>query len=129
MECVTGGGVCGDVRVKATGAPLRVGVCHCMTCRKHHGAVFFAAVVFPQQAVAITGEPRQYKGRFFCPGCGSSVFAQSSGEIEIHLGALDDADRFAPTYELWVVRRESWLPAFPGTERHAGNREPKEPAG
>ncbi len=55
------------------------------------------------------------------PHCGSSVFSVTGDELEVHLGALDAPNQFKPTYELWTVRRESWLPAFPGTklyERH-----------
>lgn len=122
MEKVTGGCQCGKVRFEAVGAPYRVGICHCLECRKHHGALFYAAAVFPESAVRIEGEVGEYQGRFFCPSCGSSVFARSDDEIELHLGALDEPDRFTPTYELWTVRREGWLPEFPGTTCYARNR-------
>lgn len=116
-ERVTGGCLCGAVRFEAFGAPDRVGICHCMACRKHHGALFYAAAVFAQDAVRVEGETRSYEGRHFCPVCGSSVFAQTDDEIEVHLGALDTPDQFEPSYELWTMRRESWLPRFPGTRR------------
>lgn len=107
--------LCGAVQLTAVGAPLRVGVCHCMDCRKHHGAVFYAAAVFPNAAVTATGETQSYQGRHFCPRCGSSVFARTGSEIEVHLGALDAPNQFTPSYELWTERRESWLPPFPTT--------------
>lgn len=117
MNDVTGGCLCGKVRIVAAGQPLRVGLCHCLDCRKHHGALFFAAAIFPSAAVTVTGEPRDYKGRFFCPDCGSSVFARSGDETEVHLGTLDAPDQFVPTYEIWTTRREAWLPPFP-LDRH-----------
>ena len=120
---LTGGCLCGDVRFVAMGEPYRVGICHCLDCRKHHGALFFAAAMYPQNAVTVEGETRHYNHRHFCPRCGSSVFAQWEDEIEVHLGALDEPDRLMPTYECWTVRRESWLPPFPGTRRYDGNRE------
>ncbi len=116
-EPVEGGCLCGAVRIAARGNPLRVGVCHCMDCRKHHGALFHASAIFPAEAVSVAGETRAYQGRNFCPTCGSSVFSRSGGEIEVHLGTLDAPDRFTPTYELWTIRRESWLPPFPVAER------------
>jgi hypothetical protein len=128
MTETTGGCLCGAVRLVASGAPYRVGICHCLDCRKHHGAVFFAAAIFPAAAVQITGQVGDYKGRCFCPICGSSVFARSGDEIEVHLGALDVPNQFQPTYENWTIRRENWLPEFPirhhmqdreGTGRHA----------
>ncbi|MGN6518916.1 MAG: GFA family protein [Dokdonella sp.] len=122
MERVTGGCLCGDVRVIATGRPYRVGLCHCLDCRKHHGALFHASAIFPEDAVTIEGETRGYAGRHFCPRCGSSVFGRSGDEIEISLGAFDAPDAFKPTYELWTIRREAWLPPFPLARHYERDR-------
>jgi hypothetical protein len=51
-----GGCACGKVRIEARGEPYRVGVCHCLTCRKVHGAPFNFYVVFPREAVTVTGD-------------------------------------------------------------------------
>jgi hypothetical protein len=123
MDQFTGGCLCGDVRLVATGRPYRVGLCHCLDCRKHHGALFYAAAVFPRDAVEVDGATCDYAGRHFCPRCGSSVFACSGDEIEVHLGALDAPDQLMPTYENWTIRRESWLPAFPLARHYEGKRE------
>jgi hypothetical protein len=93
-----------------------------MDCRKHHGALFQAYAVFAQDAVTIDGETRDHAGRFFCPRCGSSVFSRSADEIEVNLGSLDAPDQLTPTYELWTVRREGWLPAFPLERRYERDR-------
>lgn len=122
MDRFTGGCLCGTVRLVATGRPYRVGLCHCLDCRKHHGALFYAAAVFPEAAVAIDGETRDYAGRHFCPRCGSSVFARSGDETEVHLGTLDAPDQLMPTYENWAIRREAWLPPFPLPHRYDRNR-------
>ena len=84
---------------------------------------FHASAIFPQDAVTIDGETRDYRGRFFCPRCGSSVFSRTADEIEVNLGSLDAPDQLRPTYELWTVRRESWLPPFPLTRRYQRDRE------
>ena len=55
MDRFTGGCTCGNVRIVASGRPYRVGLCHCLDCRKHHGALFHASAVFPQDAVTIEG--------------------------------------------------------------------------
>lgn len=123
METVTGGCLCGDVRIEARGRPWRVGLCHCLDCRKHHGALFHASAIFPADAVTVTGETRDFAGRHFCPRCGSSVFGRSGDEVEVNLGTLDAPDGFTPTYELWTIRRESWLPPFPVKRSHERNRE------
>ncbi len=123
MDIVSGGCLCGKVRIEARGQPRRVGICHCMECRKHHGAVFYAAAIFPETSVTIAGEVGNYQGRCFCPTCGSSVFALSDDEVEVHLGALDAPDQFVPTYECWAIRRETWLPAFPDAKVYQRDRE------
>jgi hypothetical protein len=74
--------------------------------------------------VTIEGKTRDYAGRHFCPRCGSSVFAVTGDEIEVYLGSLDAPDGFTPTYENWVIRRESWLPEFPLARRYARDRDP-----
>jgi hypothetical protein len=123
METFTGGCLCGNVRLEASGRPYRVGLCHCLDCRKHHGALFHASAIFPQEAVRIQGEIRDYDGRFFCPRCGSPVFGRTGDEIEVNLGSLDAPGRLVPTYESWTVRRESWLPPFPFTRHYERDRE------
>ncbi len=123
MDTVSGGCLCGKVRIAASGPPLRVGLCHCLDCRKHHGAVFLATAIFADDAVTVTGETKAFATRFFCPECGSSVFSRSEGETEVHLGTLDDPGVFKPTYELWTIRREPWLPAMPELEPFERNRD------
>src|SRR3546814_2811046 len=117
MERFTGGCLCGNVRLVASGRPYRVGLCHCLDCRKHHGALFHASAVFPQDAVTIDGETRDYAGRFFCPRCGSSVFGRSADEIEVNLGSLDAPDQLMPTYELW--RSEEHTSELQSLMRHS----------
>jgi hypothetical protein len=123
MTQVAGGCLCGDVRIVASGPPYRVGICHCLDCRKHHGTLFHAWAIFPAEAVTVEGETRDYAGRHFCPRCGSSVFERGGDEVEVNLGALDAPDQFMPTYELWTIRREAWLPPFPLERRYERDRE------
>lgn len=122
MKQVAGGCLCGRVRLEASGDPYRIGVCHCLDCRKHHGALFHASAIFPENAVIVEGETNSYEGRYFCPNCGSSIFSKSGDEVEINLGSLDARDQFKPTYELWTIRREAWLPKFPVENRYERDR-------
>ena len=123
MDGFTGGCLCGKVRIVASGPPFRVGLCHCLDCRKHHGALFHASAVFPRAAVTIEGDTRDYDGRYFCPSCGSSVYGLTDDEIELNLGSLDAPDQLKPTYELWTDRREAWLPPFPLSKHYERDRD------
>lgn len=51
------------------------------------------------------------------------MFAPSGDEIGVNLGSLDAIDQLQPSYELWTVRREAWLPAFPLAHRYERDRD------
>lgn len=118
-----GGCLCGAVRLEIAAEPFRVGICHCLDCRKHHGAIFHTFAVFPADAVSITGTTANYRDRYFCPVCGSSLFSRSADEIEIPAGTFDTPNQVTPTYELWICRREDWLPSFNVARRYEHDRE------
>ena len=112
-----GGCSCGAVRFTLRGEPLVVGICHCTECRKATGAVAMAYADWPRDAFTTTGEVRTYRGRSFCPVCGSRLFHPAEGEdmVEILLGALDEAPGdLRPTREGWIIRREPWLAPVAG---------------
>lgn len=127
-ESLTGGCACGAVRFTARGAPVRAGLCHCMTCRKAHAAVFNPFVIYRTGQVEIAGELRDWESsegyrRRFCPRCGSRIVGETigSGEVELSMGSLDETGRVEPLYESWVIRREPWLAAL-DLPQHARNR-------
>ena len=110
-----GGCACGQLRVATRGEPDRVGVCHCMTCRKTTGSVLSVFAIFPKDRVRIEGRYECWESspgdrRCFCPDCGSQVFEFSGDEVEVKAGTFDDPNAVAPAYEIWTVRREHWLP-------------------
>ena len=107
-----GGCSCGAVRFEVRGEPIKVGVCHCLECRKATGApcVFYAD--WPRSCLQFTGAVSEFRGRSFCPICGSRLFhlEEGNGQVEIMIGALDDAPSdLLPTREGWIKRRELWL--------------------
>lgn len=122
-----GGCACGQLRFRTRGEPVRVGICHCMTCRKRSGSAFNLFAIFPAGSWTVEGEARSPSatghGDCFCPVCGSQVFGREAGdpEIEIKVGAFDEPNQFAPTYEAFAPRRETWLGDL-GLRRYAGNR-------
>lgn len=123
----SGGCLCGALRFSAIGRPSRVGICHCLDCRKLLGSPFHASAIFPKNAVTIDGESHTYAGRSFCPKCGSRVYAQTADEVELSLGSFDEPDQFTPSYELWTIRRETWLPPFPFKNAYERDRDEMTP--
>jgi len=119
----SGACTCGQVRFMVKGEPLRTGICHCMDCRQESGSAFTFFGVWPADQFERTGETAQFRGRHFCPRCGSRLFSVNDREPEIKLGVLSESPTsLAPTYELWVKRREPWLKAVDGAEQHQEDR-------
>jgi hypothetical protein len=124
----TGGCACGAIRFTARGAPLRAGLCHCMTCRKAHAAAFNPFLVFRREQVKVTGRPIRWQSspgyeRLFCGACGSRVVGGDVGgaEVELSLGSFDEAGWALPQYESWIIHREPWLLAL-GVPQYDGDR-------
>ncbi|MBN9064387.1 MAG: hypothetical protein BGP06_13405 [Rhizobiales bacterium 65-9] len=127
---------CGRVVVSARGEPVRVGVCHCLNCRRQSGSPFLAYAVWPLAAVTVEGETITWQGplivRHFCPVCGSMVWDSDSAsdEIEIPLGLFDDAPTdLRPDHECWTVRREKWLKPIDGARQYLRDRTSGDRAG
>lgn len=125
----TGGCACGSVRFRVHGAPARVGICHCMTCRRVHGSAFGAYAIFMRDNVEITGTTQAWESspparRHFCATCGSVAFMAyvDSDEVDLPLGAFDQVGLYEPDYELFCARKEPWLPTGVRTEYDAGRQ-------
>ena len=104
--------LCGAVSYRVTGEPSRVGICHCRDCRQSSGSVFAMLAIWPREASEWEGDLQTYGTRGFCPTCGSRVAFISENEVEIMAGTLDYGPTgLVPRYELWIPRREHWLPA------------------
>jgi hypothetical protein len=112
---------CGRIELHTSGEPLRVGLCHCLDCRKLHSAPVSAFVIFRRSAVIISGAERGPLAHdALGTRCGAHVFGVVDGseEIELLLGSFDETNVFTPTYEAWTIRRERWLGVQPTVERH-----------
>lgn len=123
MTVLSGNCLCGQVTLSVRGEPIRVGICHCMDCRKESGSAFTFYGIWPAEQFEYSGEISDFKGRCFCPHCGSRVFSVDAHEAEVKLGVLAQAPTpLKPSYELWVKRREPWLPPVEGAEQYQEDR-------
>ncbi|TCP43896.1 hypothetical protein EV191_12050 [Tamaricihabitans halophyticus] len=92
----TGQCLCGAIRYRAGGTLRDAIVCHCVECRRWHGASP-PMVAAARDALTISGEVRWYPEegtprRGFCARCGASVFwdAVERPTLGIAAGTLDN---------------------------------------
>ena len=121
----SGGCICGAVRYTLRGEPFHVGRCHCANCRKQSGSAYTIYGQWPLDAFEVTGEYATYDNDSFCPRCGSRLFMieEEDQGVEVQLGSLDDAPfELKPEAEIWIQRREPWMPEVEGASQHEENR-------
>jgi hypothetical protein len=123
----SGGCSCGNIRYVLRGEPFRFGLCHCADCRKESGSIVVAYAHWRRQDAEVIGVYSTYKGRSFCPSCGSRLFSLHDHDIEIRIGSLDEAPTTlgAPTREGWIIRREEWLAPVEGASQNEGDPQPE----
>src|SRR3984893_3864374 len=78
----TGHCLCGAVQYRYEGDPITIGLCQCDRCQRQSGSAFLIGVIFPRDAVTITGPLTNYEAsihgnsrlcRHFCQICGYAV--------------------------------------------------------
>jgi hypothetical protein len=108
---------CGAVRIAASGEPFQVSWCHCRDCRRQTGAPAVVWAGFRSDQVTFTGEPRRRQSsphitRSFCGACGTPMSYEDdrlAGEIYIHAGLFDEADRLVPDRHAYVTSKLFWI--------------------
>jgi len=111
---------CGQLKATARGEPIRVSVCHCLSCQQRTGSAFGVQARFPSDQVTLEGQSGQYvrvadsgnKLIFnFCPTCGATVHYRLEHipeVIAIPVGAFADPHFPAPKFSVYESRQHAW---------------------
>lgn len=120
--------LCGKVSYAVDIEPIFTGNCHCKDCQRSSGSAFIPAMIFPEQAVVVSGEVTYFESqaeggnrheRGFCPNCGSQLFSRFSnipGVLGIKAGTLNDSSTYVPQLDFYVGSAAVWdfmNPALP----------------
>jgi hypothetical protein len=114
---------CGQLRLQASGDPIRTSICHCLACQRRTGSAFGIQAGYAADRVQVAGrytdyprtsdeEDRKVHVFHFCPECGGTVFYTEPDEpdrIVIMAGAFADPSFPAPTYSSYESRRHPWV--------------------
>jgi hypothetical protein len=124
----TAGCSCGQLKIRVSGEPRGVGICHCLECQRRTGSVFAALASFAAP-FEVTGTATEYvrtgehgaRFRFrFCPVCGSHVFKTEEGEdgrVSVAVGAFADPGFPPPEVSVYTKRKHAWLGLPAGLRR------------
>jgi hypothetical protein len=133
---ITGGCLCKRVRFEISAAPIAMRLCWCRDCQYLASGNATVNVVFPSNALRVTGELRDYESvadsgnrmhRRFCPNCGTAMF--SAAESRPHLvivrnGALDNTKLMQPSATIWTESAPEWAWIDEAHPTHAGQPPP-----
>lgn len=130
-EVHEGGCVCGTVRYRVTGAPIRTNVCHCTFCQRRTGSAFGFMAFFKQEDLEITrGILKSYEHRSdesnrqlrmeFCPTCGTTVTLTVKvrpGARGVAGGTFDDPSWLKIERHSWTRSAQPWVIVPPDVEQ------------
>ena len=112
---------CGQLTAAAQGDPVRVSVCHCLSCQRRTGGAFSAQARFRRADVEIRGRATAYvrtgdsgkKATFhFCGHCGATVYYElesQEGIVAIPLGAFADPSFPPPRISVYEEYKHPWV--------------------
>jgi hypothetical protein len=104
---------CGSLRLKTSGDPVLVNMCHCRDCQRRTGALAGSGAIFEKAQVSIEGSSKVFeraaqegrKIRFhFCPNCGTSLYWDGDIRPDMYavaVGAFADPAFPPPTVSIY----------------------------
>ena len=121
---------CGQLRLTATGDPIRISMCHCLACQRRTGSAFGIQARFISNQVRVVGRYRDFtrisddgedRTFHFCPDCGGTVFYTLStlpDIVAVPIGAFAEPAFPPPTISVFESRRHPWLAMTAAMEHH-----------
>ena len=126
-----GGCLCGAVRFTISADPIGARMCWCRDCQRIASGSATVNVLFPEEAVSITGDLGLFTmiadsgntvERGFCKVCGSQIYSRTVTPkglpMRVRAGTLDDPELCAPTAAILTESAPSWAPIPDHFTRH-----------
>lgn len=120
--------LCGKVTLELKPPFGRISDCHCVMCRKAHGAATGTYMSLEKrnlEVITATAEITRYRSsesvhRSFCKLCGSNLSFESakSDWVSVPIGILDTDPGLRSIAEIWTASKAPWtnlkdhIPAF-----------------
>ena len=122
-EIHEGGCVCGAIRFRVRGEPLRAYVCHCTFCQRFTGSAFGILTWFDEENVEVEGdgikthdhtvdETDRWFRLHFCGRCGTTIMANNQrqpGILFVMAGTYDDPNWVQLKFQVWSRSAQQWV--------------------
>jgi len=112
---------CGQLKISCEGEPIRVSICHCLSCKRRSGSAFAITARWPADRVTTEGRAQEYvrigeaEGNTttfrFCPTCATTVYYNDTrmpGMIAVPVGVFADPTFPPPQVSVFGERRHPW---------------------
>ncbi len=129
MTSISGSCLCGAVNYQISQHIGDIIHCHCIKCRKAHGAAFSSVAKIEDKSFSISGEEKlsRYqsspgKTRCFCSSCGSQIYAKRDNTdfIVLRLGTVNDESMIGSQYQeakhIWLAEKACWYELYSSLE-------------
>lgn len=127
-----GGCLCGAIRYRVTGEPIRAQVCHCTFCQRRTGSAFSLVVAFNENQLELTGatltefehrsdESNRWLRCHFCNRCGTTVTVTVERDPTIPIvsgGTFDDPNWFKIDRHIWTRSAQHWIMYPPDVDKY-----------
>ena len=132
----TGRCACGKVTLEIASEPIGTRQCWCRQCQRLTGGGPTHNAMFRVDDVKIEGdlassdwlaESGNTLTHWFCPSCGTPVYAQSSAylyRMTIRMGVLDEPHGLKPQVVIWTDDAPEWAVIDLALEHHPGQPPP-----
>ena len=112
---------CGAVRYEIASEPGFSFFCQCRDCQRFSGSGHMANIVFPAEAMSLTGKTTTYRYtggsgnpvlNIFCPACGTPICGhpEGAGIRIVHVSSLDNPGVFEPSKVVYSDSAQPWDP-------------------
>lgn len=121
----SGGCLCGALRYRTHGVPVRTAVCHCTFCQRRTGSATAPLASFPCDRVELkfdngalgvyehrSDESQRWLRMHFCKRCATTVMLTLEkwpGICVIAGGSFDERDWFAVERHVWTRSAQRWV--------------------
>ena len=125
---------CGQLSVSLPGPSPAVVACHCSYCQRRSGSPFGVLAYYPSEMLQIEGQATRFERTtdsggifetFFCPTCGSTVYARAGKHptmLGIAIGTVEDPSFPPPVRSVWEERKHAWVAIPEPVEHHPRGR-------